>query len=59
MGLESGGGSFANPDDTRRAALAVGQSANQYSKLAFSAEQLARRGFEHSGFGVDALRPRQ
>ena len=48
----------ANPDDTRPAALAVGQSADQYSKLAFSAEQLTRRRLEHSGFGADALRPR-
>ena len=48
----------ANPDDTRPAALAVGQRSDQYSKLAFSAEQLTRRRLEHSGFGADALRPR-
>ena len=52
-------GLSANPDDTRPAALAVGQSANQYSKLAFSAEQLTRRGLGHSGFRVDAVRPMQ
>ena len=47
----------ANPDDTRPAALAVGQSVDQYRKLALSAEQLTRRRLEHSGFGADALRP--
>src|ERR687896_862561 len=52
-------GLSANPDDARAAALAVVQSANQYSKLAFSAEQLTRCGLAHSGLGVDALRPRE
>jgi hypothetical protein len=49
----------ANPDDTRAAALAVVESANQYSELAFAAEQLTRRGLEHSRFGVDQLAPGQ
>ena len=52
-------GLSANPNDTRRAALAFGESAGKDGEFEFSADELKRRTVEHSVFGVDALRPRQ
>src|SRR4030095_16444731 len=49
----------ANPDNTRRAALAVGERAGKDGELEVSAQDLRRREGEQSVFGVPSLRPKQ